>query len=369
MIRVLEVIRQGEIGGGESHVIDLVTHFRREEVLPIVVAMSDGPMISRLRAEGIDCVVIPSSKAFDFSITKPLMELIQDRQIQIIHAHGSRAASNLLWVAKRTGLPLIYTVHGWSFHDGQNMLIYKLRAWSEKLICKLAKTVICVSGSNAQTGHDTFGLKGETVIENGVDTDRFSPEASHDAIRHELGIDEKGIIVSFIARMTLQKAPLLYLEALKSAHEANERITGLMIGGGDMDDEVATYIEQNEMSSFVKRRPFRTDIPNVLALTDIYCLPSKWEGLSIALLEAMSMALPVIVTPTDGTHEVIREGENGLITPFDDAQQLAENLLKLADDPDMRRKLGEAARQTILQRFSAQRVSDQVVDIYRSYTS
>lgn len=364
MIRVLEVIRQGEIGGGESHVIDLVTHFDRSRVCPIVLAMSDGPMITRLRAEGIECIVVPSGRAFDLSINKTLKQIVREKDIQIIHAHGSRAASNMLLVARSMHLPLIYTVHGWSFHDGQNPLVYRLRAWSEKLICRWSKRVICVSESNAQTGRETFGLKEVTVIENGVDTQRFSPDAEHDDLRKALGVTESAIVVAFIARMTLQKNPLLYLQAMQLAHEANNRVEGLMVGNGDLDNQVADYISQNNMASYIHRSPFRTDVSNLLHTADIYCLPSKWEGLSIALLEAMSMALPVVVTPTDGTSETIVDQVNGVITPFDDASQLAENILSLADDASLRERMGREGRNSVAQRFNARRVSDAVTEIY-----
>lgn len=366
MIRVLEVIRQGEIGGGESHVIDLVTHFDCQQVHPIVLAMSDGPMVTFLTKEGIDCRVINSSRAFDLSVIGKIRRLIKDEDIQLIHAHGSRAASNLLLVSRLLNLPMLYTVHGWSFHTGQNALIYRLRAWSEKLICAVASRVICVSESNAQTGRDTFGLREVTVIENGVNTQRFSRNSIRCDIRRELDIAPNAVVVSFVARMTMQKAPLLYLEALRMAHEANQQVVGLMVGNGDMDEEVRQYIEQNGMESYVHRQDFRTDVPELLAATDIYCLPSHWEGLSIALLEAMSMECPVVVTPTDGTREVIQDGENGCIVPFNDAFELSETILDLSDDQQKRLSIGQKARQTILQRFNAQRVSDNVAQMYES---
>ena len=365
MIRVLEVIRQGEIGGGESHVIDLVTNLDTSEVTPVVLAMSDGPMIRRLGAEGIRCIVIPSAHAFDPSIVRNITQVVRDERIDIIHAHGSRAASNMLLVAKWMGKPLIYTVHGWSFHTGQNPLIHRLRALGEKLICRCADRVICVSESNAQTGRDTFRLRHATVIENGVNTLRFSPTAVESDLRESLRIAPDAIVVSFIARMTMQKAPLLYLEGLRLAHEANQRITGLMVGSGDMDAQVAAYIEQEGMESYVVRQPLRTDVPELLATTDIYCMPSHWEGLSIALLEAMAMQRPVVVTPTDGTREVIRDAENGTIVPFNDALALSEALLDLADGEQARADMGRQARATVLARFNAKHVSDEVTEIYK----
>jgi Glycosyltransferase len=87
---------------------------------------------------------------------------------------------------------------------------------------------------------------------------------------------------------------------LEKAHEVNPSLKGLFIGEGDMDQEVDTFIEQHNMKDYLYRSPFRTDIPEILHCIDIYCLPSLWEGLSIALLEAMAMRKAIIATPTDG---------------------------------------------------------------------
>src|SRR5574344_1375692 len=109
-IRVLEVIRQGDIGGGESHLIDLVNGFE-SNIEPVVLSFSSGQMIENLSINNITCHVIKTKLPFNL--------LIKKEKIDIIHAHGTRAASNMLFASSITKLPLIYTVHGWSFHQDQ----------------------------------------------------------------------------------------------------------------------------------------------------------------------------------------------------------------------------------------------------------
>src|SRR3712207_6347900 len=113
-IKVLEVIRQGEIGGGESHVLDLIQCLDSTKVTPIALAFTGGHMIDTLRAEGITCYVVDTQKAFDRRVQQTIQQIVKSEQIDLIHAHGSRAASNMLWTAKRMKIPFIYTVHGWS---------------------------------------------------------------------------------------------------------------------------------------------------------------------------------------------------------------------------------------------------------------
>lgn len=365
--KVLEVIRQGQIGGGESHLLDLVTFLDKEQFEPICLAFTSGEMITRLQSMGIKCHVIETLKPFDIKVQRQIAKLILQEQIQLVHAHGSRAASNMIWPARKLHVPIIYTVHGWSFHDDQNFLIRVLRQWSEKLICSMATQVICVSQSNADTGRERFGLKQATVIENGINLLRFNHVGQYPDLRTSFGFTADDFVVGFIARCTKQKAPLDFLEAVRLAHDRNPRVKGLFVGEGDMDDEVNRYIASHQMKHYVFRSNFRTDVPALLHNINVYCLPSLWEGLSIALLEAMAMGKAIVATPTDGTKEVITHEDNGLIIPFEHPEALADAILRLYNDRSLYEHCGSRAHQLVATRFDAQRVSDAVSIIYHKF--
>ena len=364
-IKVLEVIRQGQIGGGESHLLDLVTFLDKEQFEPVCLAFTPGEMINRLEAMGIQCFVIDTLKAFDLKIQRQIVELMRREQIQLVHAHGSRAASNMVWPARKLCVPIIYTVHGWSFHDDQNLLVRTLRQWSEKLICSMANRVICVSQSNADTGRERFGLKEAVVIENGINLVRFNPNGQFNELRSKFGFSEDDFVGGFIARCTKQKAPLDFLEAVRLAHEQNPKVKGLFVGEGDMDAEVDAYIAEHQMSDYIYRSPFRTDVPDLLHCINVYCLPSLWEGLSIALLEAMAMGKTIVATPTDGTKEVITHEDNGLVIPYTQPQALTDAILRFYDDRTLYEQCGSHAHALVAQRFNAERVSAAVAEIYR----
>lgn len=364
MIRVLEVIRQGQIGGGESHLLDLVTFIDKNKITPICLSFTDGEMIRRLQDIGIKCHIINTTKPFDIKIQNQIKQLIKTENIQLVHAHGSRAASNMVLPCQNLHIPLLYTVHGWSFHDDQPFIIKKLRALSEKIICHFCNKVICVSQSNADTGKKVFGLNGAQVIENGINLKRFNPSIDYQNLRPSMHLEQEDFVVGFIARCTKQKNPILFLQALEIAHKKNATIKGVFVGEGEMDNEVDMYIQNHQMGLYLYRSPFRTDVPELLHSIDAYCLPSLWEGLSIALLEAMAMEKTIIATPTDGTSELIHHEENGLIIPFNDAQTLADSISLLADSPETCTQYGRSARALVEQRFNAQRVSDMVTQIY-----
>src|SRR5688572_29370622 len=121
-IKVLQCIRQGQIGGGESHLLSLVENLDRSQFDPVVLSFTDGPMIDRLNKMGIENHVIHSTRPFDITKWKKVKHLLSEKHIQLVHAHGTRANSNVLWASKQLNLPVIYTVHGWSFHQDQNPL-------------------------------------------------------------------------------------------------------------------------------------------------------------------------------------------------------------------------------------------------------
>lgn len=396
--KVLEVIRQGQIGGGESHLADLIELMDKTHFEPVCLSFTPGEMINRLEALGIRCHVINSQRGFDLGVQKAVSTLFRDEQIALVHAHGTRAASNILFPTMRQKLPLVYTVHGWSFHDDQSWPVYQARKWSEKLICSRADRVICVSDGNAQTGREAFGLKTPIVIKNGVNLQRFSPSPSvsnpcplpgpesvsnpnirvksvsipcplrgQESVTNPCplrGFKDDDFIVGFIARCTKQKAPLDFLAAVALAHQTDPSIKALFVGEGDMDAEVDRYISDHQMQDYICRTPFRTDVPDLLRLMDVFCLPSLWEGLSIGLLEAMAMGCAIIATPTDGTREVIKNEENGLIVPFSSPSNIADAIVRLKADATLRTRCGQNARQLVAGRFNAQRVADAVVTIY-----
>ena len=366
-IKVLEVIRQGKIGGGESHLLDLFFGLDRTQVEPIALSFTDGYMIDQLRERNFTCYVIETSKQFDVSIIKKVISVVKSEKIDLIHAHGSRAALNMLLISLICKIPMIYTVHGWSFHQDQSTLVYKLRALSEKIICKYSKRVICVSDSNRKSGIETFGLKDCTVIENGINLNRFNAEGQYNDLREEFGFSGTDIIVGLISRITKQKDPITFIKSIEIANSKDSRIKGVLIGEGDMDDEVSTYISQHHLEPIVHRFPFRNDVPAVLNTIDIYCLPSLWEGLSIALLEAMAMKKAIVVTPTDGTKEIIKDGYNGLIVDYNAPQELADAYINYITTPKIINTFGNQAYELVNERFNSQRVADEVLRIYKRF--
>ncbi|NML22821.1 glycosyltransferase family 4 protein [Pseudoflavitalea sp. G-6-1-2] len=363
--RILETIRQGQIGGGESHLLSLVENLDRSRFEPVVLSFTDGPMVDRLKQMGITTEVIYTEKPFDISKWKRVKQFIQQQQIQLVHAHGTRANSNVFWATRKLKLPLVYTIHGWSFHDDQQALLRKVRVMGEQLLTKKSDVNISVSASNQQTGKRYFNNFNSVVVNNGIDQRKFDPGRSFKNIRQELGIADNAVLVLFVARFIHQKQPLKLLEAFAKALPHHPQLQLLMVGDGDEKPAALQLVRELGIEDKVIFQPFRQDVPDVLAAADIFVLPSLWEGLPIGLLEAMAMGKAIIGTQVDGTSEVIRHEHNGLLISTDGLEvNLAAALGVLAEDVSLREKLGAAAQATISATYSAANMTREIEAIY-----
>jgi len=364
-IRVLQTIRQGKIGGGETHVLDLVTTLDRTKYDPVVLSFTDGPMITALQRLGIPVHVIASEKAFDISVWKKVKEFIRDEHIDLIHMHGTRASTNILWPASRLRLPVIYTIHGWSFHEGLHPLMKRARIAAEKFITRRTKANICVSESNRQTGINAFSEFDAVVIRNGVNLCKFDRSKEFENVRKSYDISESQVVIGYLARMTLQKAPLNMIRAFAMAAKEAPELMLLMIGDGELKEEAIRLAKELGVEDRIVFDKFRQDVPVVLQSVDIYCLPSLWEGFPIGVLEAMAMGKAVVASDVDGTREAVKNEENGVLVTANDIAALAGTLLRLAKDPFLRQQLGNNAHEAIKANYSVDKMTRQIEDVYQ----
>jgi glycosyltransferase involved in cell wall biosynthesis len=363
--KVLEVIRQGKVGGGESHVLSLVQGLDKERFEPIVMTFVPGQMTKELENMGVKCYIIDAKRSFDFRVFHQISDILKKEEIDIIHAHGTRAVSNLIIPSFLHRIPMIYTVHGWSFHAGQNFVISKLRKWIEKIFCRYCERVICVSHSNRMTGVYSFHLRNAVVIENGIDLARFNPgNPEIKDVRRELNIPGSVYVVGFMARMCFQKDPITFLKAIEIAHNEEPKIRGLLVGDGELNQAVSAYINHHDLRKVVYRQPFRSDVPDVLKAMDVFCLPSLWEGHPIAVLEAMAMGKPIIATPTDGSYEIIKNGKSGLLVDYKNPKMLAEAILRYYRNPEETGAIAQMAELMVTYLYDSKEVADEVMKIY-----
>ena len=322
-------------------------------------------MIERLQTMSVETHIIPTLKPFDFTKWKQVKQLLKDKKIELVHAHGTRASSNVLWAAKSLGIPVIYTVHGWSFHPDQKPLVRNIRMLGEKYLTSRTDLNISVSASNQQSGKNFIPSFQSIVINNGIDQQKFNPNKQHKDIRKALNISPDALLVLFIARFTSHKQPLALIKAFAKAQAINPNLHLLMVGDGDQKNEAVQLINQLGLKDKITLESFRQDVPDVLAAADIFVLPSLWEGLPIGLLEAMAMGKTVIASNVDGTKEVVQHDENGWLVETNQlVSNLSDALLHLSNDDEKRKKFQVQALKTVKEKYNAATMTRTIEKVY-----
>lgn len=344
--------------------LDLVATLDRTQFDPIVLAFTDGPMITALQHMQVPAYVIGSEKAFDITVWKQVKRFLQQQEVDLVHVHGTRANTNVLWAARSLQLPLVYTIHGWSFHEGLHPVMKRARIAAEKYITRHAQVNICVSESNRQTGLKAFGQFNAEVVKNGVNPQKFNPAAVYPDVKAACGIPADHLVVGYIARMTLQKDPINMIRAFATVAAQVKDITLLMVGGGELKQAAMDTARQLGISNRVVFQDFRQDVPAVLSAMDIFCLPSLWEGFPIGVLEAMAMGKAVIASDVDGTREAVDHEHNGLLVPPSNTTALASAIIRLSQDFSLRHRLQKQAINTIQSTYNVAGMTRNIEAIY-----
>lgn len=362
--KILHTIRQGHIGGGETHVQELVKHINKEKYKSYVLTFGEGDMHDKLHDLGVPSFIIPTSRPFDFRVRKQVLELSKEIQPDLIHAHGARACSNSFFISKKLGIPLIYTVHGWTFRDSMNSVRRWFRKNSEKYLSGKANLVINVSLSDFIIGKEILGLNNSMEIVNGVDAKIFNGKGDHNQ-KFKFGFLRNDFVVCMIARMTEQKDPLTFIRAMDHLRN-DQQIKALIVGDGELLTDAKVLAHKLRLDDKIVFTGFRNDVNDILSWSDAYCLPSLWEGMPIGILEAMSSGCAVIGTNVTGTKEVINE-ETGIIVEPGDYHGIGRAISVLKKKPEFKSYLERNAAIHIKRHYTIRRMVKRISTQYRKY--
>lgn len=247
----------------------------------------------------------------------------------------------LAWLA---GVPArIATHHG---------IIENFPAWIERLHTRLvnariASVLVSVSGKTLEQAIRA-GIRPEcnTVIPNGIPPVNLG-SVNRLEIRREIGMENGGPLLLSVGRLVYQKGHEYLVHAMPRVLRTYPRAKAVICGEGALRPDLERQILELGLQTSVKLLGNRNDVGPFLASADLFVLPSRWEGLPVALLEAMGAGLPVVATRVEGVDEVVEDARQGLLVAPEDSDALASALLKLIGDPELRRQMGEAARRRI----------------------
>jgi glycosyltransferase involved in cell wall biosynthesis len=274
--------------------------------------------------------------------------------------------SNLLGlpVAWLAGVPVrIATHHG----KLEKTYLWRQRFHTWLINRGIASVMVAVSGQALQAALET-GIQNRRVITipNGVAlpsaTNRDKKE-----IRQALGISIKKNFLISVGRLTTQKAHAVLVQAMTIVVRQYPDVVLCIAGDGPLRRELEEQISSLNLNEYVKLLGERDDVADLLAAADIFVLPSRSEGLPIALLEAMAAGLAVIASRIGGIEEVISDGIGGLLVPVDDYVELAYTISRLVSDPPIRLNLGKSARQVVEKSYTLDQMCEEYLKMMKKY--
>jgi glycosyltransferase involved in cell wall biosynthesis len=368
-IKVLMVHNYSSWGGNLATVLALCEGLRERGVNVSAAFPVSQPYVERFVEAGITVLDTEVKSKWDVGAIGRFRRIIREKDVGIVHTHTRRAdmAAGIAGQDGRTAT--VTTHHGQINLDGTTFEFKKdLSARVYNYILKRFFTVnVAVSGEIVHELHDNCGVPYERIrrIPNGLDPSPFLADIDRDAVRSDLGLAPGDLAVTLVGSID-RKGHRELTEAAAALRADFPETRYLYVGEGPRETEVAEQISRLGLESIVRFTGFRNDVPAVLAASDIFCLPSYSEGLSISIMEAMAAGLPVAASRIGGNPELVVDGETGFIfEPFDPGD-VADKLSKLLKDADMRRKMGEAGRRRVLTDFT---LDDMVRRYYELYES
>lgn len=287
--------------------------------------------------------------------SRTLLKAVTDFQPNLVACH-STIAGLIGRFTLRNSIPTVFTAHGWSFTQGAKLYRRVILPILERMATRYCEKIICVSNNDLKLAikHRIAPKEKIIVIHNGVET--FAEIASS-VIRPPR--NDRKVRIVFIGRLAPPKDPLLLLRTLPK----NTHLT--IIGDGPDKRQLVTEMQQLRLEERITLTGAlsREATLRQLENTDLFVLPTRYEGLPYTILEAMAHGVPVIASDVGGVKEAVGD-DAGIVMPPNDATALREALERLIDDPELRKRMGEAGRRKTQTEFSLETMCQKTFDVY-----
>lgn len=349
--------------GAERLIVDLMRHPDPQFRYVVGCLIRGGPLEDELRALGIPVVIFGRHGRFDPSLVFRLARWMRRQQVRVVHTHLFTADAFGRLAARLAGVRAVFS----TVHSVVNVWKTPVHRLVDRALAWASYRVIACTGEvrQALVERDRLPAQRVTTIANGIDLQRFL-SASGLGVREEFGIAPGTALLAVVGRLEPPKGHADLLDALEAlrANRCNDFVC-LFVGEGELRAQLQAEVERRALQECVLFTGLRRDVPRLLAACDLVLMPSRWEGLPIAMLEAMACGKPVVATAVGGVPDVIEDGANGVLVPPGDMAAFASQLRRLLEEPARRQALGARARIDVLRRFDVARTAAQYTALYR----
>jgi glycosyltransferase involved in cell wall biosynthesis len=351
----------------------------RDRGFDVSAISAPGPWVEEVEAQGIRHIVWRHATRSwnplaDVAAFLELLGIFRRERFDVVHTHNPKPGLLGRIAARLAGVPcVVNTVHG-LYATRQDPLHKRAAVLAlERVAAWFSDVELYQSEEDLRWARTRGVVRGSRslLLGNGADLARFDPSVVSPerltALRRELGLTPTGPVVGTVARLVREKGYRELFTAAAAVRAVFPEARFLVLGEPDRDKpDAITDAEMEEARRHVAFAGWRTDVPEALALMDVFVLPTWREGVPRSAIEAAAMGKSLVLTDVRGCREVARDGVEGILVPPRDGERLAEAIIALLQDPSLRQRLGEAARARAVERFDEHRVSETVSGVYGS---
>lgn len=367
-MRILYVIDGLKIGGAEMLLIDLLRAVGRQGHETAVAYFSPGPLRRELEVLDVPALRLSRHGLVDPRALFRLLGLVRRWRPHVVHTHLTKSDLTGQLAAAMGRVPVRVS----SAHNTDPWRRRAVLTHINRLVMGRCQQVIAVS----QEVHDylvsvcAYPPEKIVTVENGIDLQRFDPQGQQPMDRTAAwGLGDEHPVIGVVGRLEPQKGHSVLLEAAARVAAEVPETRFVVIGDGPLRSALEAQRGRLGLDGHVTFTGVLRDIPAALAALDVVAFPSLWEGLPVALLEAMAMERPIVATAVGGMAGVLHDGVTGVLVAAGEPDELARGLLRLLRDPVLARRLGTQARDFVREHHSMQAMHRRILGLYRSPAS
>ena len=372
----IALVLEATVGGTREHILQILdfldpTEWRRTYICSPRRSRRVFDDIASLREQGIEVVVIPMEREIrPWSDLRALIRLVtafRRGRYDIVHTHSSKAGFLGRLAARLAGVPkVIHTGHVFAFQWSRG-LVARFYLRLERVAARWADQLVAVSERQRDLllRHHIAPAAKVVTIPNGVDLSRHPSPISRREARERLHLAPDVPVVGMVARLVPQKGCGHFLRAARRVLDEMPDVRFLLVGEGELEDQIRQRLTDLSMEDRFSLLGLRADTAEILRALDVFVLSSLWEGLPYVILEAMAAELPVVASRLPGLDEIVQDGETGYLTGLRDEAGIADRILTLLRDDDLRRRLGRQGRALVLRSYRAEDFRARLLALYR----
>lgn len=359
-------------------------HKSMDEGYEVHSVCTDTGRFEQLEAEGFTMINIPIDRQIhpikNIQSIYKLYKLMKKEKYDIVHVHTPIAALLGRVAAKLAGVKhIIYTAHGFYFHEEMSKKQYKLFFYIEKYAAKwMTDWLLLQSKEDYELSlKNHFKPKNKVIhLSNGVDIwNKFHGNMVSTAEIEKFYTDNKlrydDFIFSFTGRLVKEKGVFELVKAFKSLSEKYPKAKLLLVGGlleSERDHESYQELMNDLDHPAIRYLGFRKDIPTIMKISDTFVLPSYREGLPRSIIEAMAMETPIIASNIRGCREEVFPEKNGILVEKENAHELEEAMVSMLENPELVTKYGAKSRQIVEELFDEEKVLAKQIQLFKELT-